>query len=95
MTFSLRAIIRALAAPRHRLSCSRTLWHQGIAEVARRGKGQHESGAFLLGRRPGLRGQVCDSPIMMTSTLPASTPALSSSMEQGSDHCGSSVGRPD
>ena len=58
MTFSLRAIIRALAAPRHQLSCHRTLWRQGLAEVARRGKGKHESGAFLLGHRHGLRGQV-------------------------------------
>ena len=58
MTFSLRAIIRAFVAPRHRLRCHRTVWRQGIAEIARRGKGQHESGAFLLGRRQGLRGQV-------------------------------------
>ena len=58
MTFSIRATIRALAAPRHRLSCSKKLWRQGLAEIAHRGKGQRESGAFLLGRRHGLRGQV-------------------------------------
>ncbi|MDE0198411.1 MAG: hypothetical protein OXK78_09465 [Caldilineaceae bacterium] len=58
MTFSIRAIIRALAAPKHRLSCPDKLWRQGLAEVARRGKGRHESGAFLLGRRHGSRGRV-------------------------------------
>lgn len=58
MIFSLRAIIRALAAPEHRLSCPRGVWRRGIAEVARRGEGRHESGAFLLGRRHGLRGHV-------------------------------------
>ena len=58
MTFSIRAIIRALAAPKHYLSCSDKLWRQGIAEVAQRGEGRHESGAFLLGRRHGSRGRV-------------------------------------
>ena len=58
MTFSIRATIRALAAPRHRLSCPSKVWHRGIAEVARRGEGRHESGAFLLGQRNGLRGRV-------------------------------------
>ena len=54
MTFSIRATIRALAAPEHRLSCSTSLWRAGLAELARRGRGVHESGAFLLGR---LRGE--------------------------------------
>lgn len=58
MTFSLRATIRVLAAPKHRLSCCKTLWRKGITEVARRGEGKRESGAFLLGHRYGLRGQV-------------------------------------
>ena len=58
MTFSIRAIIRALAAPKHHLSCPDKLWRQGVAEVARRGAGRHESGAFLLGRRHGSRGRV-------------------------------------
>ena len=58
MTFSIRATIRALAAPRHRLSCPRKVWRQGISEVARRGEGRHESGAFLLGHRNGSRGNV-------------------------------------
>ncbi len=49
MNFSIRVIIRGLVAPRHRLSCSTKLWKQGLAELARRGEGSHESGAFLLG----------------------------------------------
>ena len=58
MTFSIRATIRALAAPRHRLSCPRKVWRRGLAEIASRGEGRHESGAFLLGHRDGLRGRV-------------------------------------
>lgn len=49
MTFSIRATIRAFAAPRHRLACRSALWRAGLAELARRGAGEHESGAFLLG----------------------------------------------
>src|SRR5579871_2672857 len=55
MTFSIRATIRALAAPEHRLSCSATRWRGGLHELARRGEGHHESGAFLLGRQHGGR----------------------------------------
>ena len=58
MTFSIQATIRAFAAPRHQLSCPRGVWQQGLAEVARRGAGRYESGAFLLGHRTGLRGRV-------------------------------------
>ena len=58
MTFSIRATTRALAAPKHRLSCPRGVWRRGLAEIARRGEGHHESGAFLLGFREGLRGRV-------------------------------------
>ncbi len=58
MNFSIRAIIRALAAPRHRLSCPKKIWRSGIAEIASRGEGRHESGAFLLGYRDGLRRRV-------------------------------------
>jgi hypothetical protein len=49
MNFSIRAIIRVLAAPEHRLSCSNRLWAEGIEELRRRGKDVHESGAFVLG----------------------------------------------
>ncbi len=58
MTFSIRATIRALAAPKHRLSCPRKVWQRGLAEVASRGEGRHESGAFLLGLQEGSRGRV-------------------------------------
>ena len=58
MTFSIRATIRDLAAPEHRLSCPGSVWRSGVAEVARRGGGRRESGAFLLGRRRGARGRV-------------------------------------
>lgn len=49
MTCSIRATIRALVAPRHSLSCSRSIWRKGLVELKRRGEGRHESGAFLLG----------------------------------------------
>jgi proteasome lid subunit RPN8/RPN11 len=49
MAFSLRAIIRAFAAPNHRLRCAPKLWRGIISELARRGEGRHEAGAFLLG----------------------------------------------
>ena len=58
MTFSIRATIRALAAPNHRLSCPRRVWRQGLTEIGSRGEGRHESGAFLLGYREGVRGRV-------------------------------------
>ena len=58
MTFSIRATIRALAAPKHRLSCPRKVWRQGLVEIVSRGEGHHESGAFLLGYRDGIRGRV-------------------------------------
>lgn len=51
MSFSLRATIRALVAPEHRLSCSRELWRDLLRELARRGDGRRESGAFLLGEQ--------------------------------------------
>jgi len=40
------------------LSCPKALWRSGLREIARRGEGRHESGAFLLGRRRGTRGHV-------------------------------------
>ena len=49
MAFSLKAIIRAFAAPSHRLRCSPQLWRRIISELERRGEGRHEAGAFLLG----------------------------------------------
>jgi proteasome lid subunit RPN8/RPN11 len=49
MSFSIKAIIRALWAPNHRLVCERKLWRRIIGELERRGAGRHEAGAFLLG----------------------------------------------
>lgn len=48
-TYFIRATIRALVAPDHRLSCSSNLWQQGLLELKFRGEGRRESGAFLLG----------------------------------------------
>lgn len=58
MNFSIRTIIREFVAPRHRLSCSLALWQEGIGELHYRGKGYHESGAFLLGCRHGERRRI-------------------------------------
>jgi len=40
------------------MSCPRKIWRSGIAEIASRGEGCHESGAFLLGYRDGSRSRV-------------------------------------
>lgn len=58
MTSSIRTIIRALRAPEHLLACSARLWAEGVAELARRGRGCRESGAFLLGTRTGDRRRI-------------------------------------
>lgn len=59
MNFSIRAIIRGLVAPNHRLSCPRELWYAGLRELKSRGGGRRESGAFLLGKNyDGIR-RVC------------------------------------
>ena len=49
MAFSILRTIRALAAPDHHISCSQSVWQQGILELRHRGYGCRESGAFLLG----------------------------------------------
>ena len=49
MAFSLKAIIRAFAAPDCRLRCSPELWRKIVSELERRGEGRHEAGVFLLG----------------------------------------------
>lgn len=56
MISSVRATIRACAAPNHHLSCPAHLWREGLAELARRGRGYRESGAFLLGVERTFRG---------------------------------------
>ena len=49
MTFSIKATIRALVAPKHRLDCTPAFWNEVMGELDRRGERQHEAGAFLLG----------------------------------------------
>ena len=61
MSFSIRAITRALAAPEHRLSCPSALWVRVLTELACRGEGRHEAGAFLLGHVTDGRRDVQDA----------------------------------
>ncbi len=58
MNYSIRRIIRALAAPSHRLSCQSNVWEAGIMELHRRTQSCHESGAFLLGREHNGRREI-------------------------------------
>ena len=58
MNFSIQRIIRAAIAPKHRISCSISLWRTGLQELRKRGGGCRESGAFLLGTRYKNRCQV-------------------------------------
>ncbi|HZW06080.1 MAG TPA: Mov34/MPN/PAD-1 family protein [Phycisphaerales bacterium] len=60
MSFSIKATIRAFAAPSHRLSCPSPLWRKLVDELHRRGRGRHESGAFLLGVERNGRREVTD-----------------------------------
>jgi hypothetical protein len=50
MNFSIKATIRALLAPEHRLNCHSRLWRAIVGELERRGRYKHEAGAFLLGK---------------------------------------------
>lgn len=59
MTFSIKATIRAFAAPRHGLSCRPDLWARMLDELDRRGGQRHESGCFLLGTANGSRREAC------------------------------------
>jgi len=56
----IRAHILAWLAPKHRLRCRTALWTKIVEELARRGAGERESGAFLLGRSLNGRGEVLD-----------------------------------
>jgi hypothetical protein len=60
MIFSLRTTIRAFAAPEHRISCPRNLWHAVLRQLDRRGERRHEAGVFLLGVETGGRLEVTD-----------------------------------
>lgn len=60
MIFSIAETTSRLFAPRHELSCSWLLWRRLLSELRVRGKGRHESGAFLLGRRAGGKARIVD-----------------------------------
>src|SRR5687767_9176431 len=49
MTSSILATIRAFVAPEHLIACRASIWHACLRELALRGGGYRESGAFLLG----------------------------------------------
>jgi hypothetical protein len=49
MSFSIKATIRAFLAPEHRVTCNARRWRRIVSELERRGRHQHEAGAFLLG----------------------------------------------
>ncbi len=61
MSFSVRAIIRASLAPRHRLVCDSKLWRRIINDLERRGGRRHEAGAFLLGSEQRGRRRVTEA----------------------------------
>lgn len=58
MNFSIKAIIRACVARRHRLSCAKRLWGDTLRELERRGGCEHEAGVFLLGKVSGAHREV-------------------------------------
>jgi len=61
MSFSIKAIIRALVAPKHRLICAPDLWCRILGELEERGQRRHEAGAFLLGFESGRRLHVTEA----------------------------------
>jgi hypothetical protein len=61
MTLSIRTIIRALSARKHRISCRRKFWAEVLNELDRRGEKRHEAGVFLLGAEKGGRLEVKDA----------------------------------
>lgn len=60
MNSSIKAIIRAFAAPNHGVSCLPRLWRTLMVQLHARGDQRHEAGAFLLGRRNGSRREVSE-----------------------------------
>jgi proteasome lid subunit RPN8/RPN11 len=60
MNFSIKATIRALLAPEHRITCNARRWRQIVRELERRGRRRHEAGAFLLGSEANGRREVTD-----------------------------------
>lgn len=58
MTFSALETTRRLLSPEHELSCSWLLWRRLLAALRARGRGERESGAFLLGHRDAGRSRI-------------------------------------
>lgn len=58
MNFSTLETMRRLISPEYELSCSRFLWRRLLAGLRARGRGVHESGAFLLGERDERRSRI-------------------------------------
>ncbi len=58
MSTLVRRFIRALVAPEHRVSCSKSVWKALQRDLVARGGGFRESGAFLLGKRLGARREI-------------------------------------
>lgn len=56
----IRSRTLGLLAPKHRLRCTKSRWSVIMRELARRGDGVRESGAFLLGRVDGGRREILD-----------------------------------
>ena len=60
MSFSIKTTIRALVAPKHRVSCPLKLWEHILGQLYRRGERCHEAGVFLLGIEGPRRLEVTD-----------------------------------
>jgi proteasome lid subunit RPN8/RPN11 len=58
MTSFIPQTIRAFVAPKSRIVCKTSLWRAGLSGLARRGNGERESGAFLLGRQASIRKRI-------------------------------------
>jgi len=61
MNFSIAATMYRLSAPRHKISCSWSLWRRLCKDLRRRGHNRtRESGAFLLGNVVECRRRIVD-----------------------------------
>lgn len=60
MISSIKAAIRALVVPDHRISCRGRTWRRIVRELQRRGENWHEAGVFLIGRERRGRYEVAD-----------------------------------
>ncbi len=60
MSFSIKALIRGWVAPDCRVICPARRWRWVVGELERRGRHEHETGAFLLGLERGGYLEVAD-----------------------------------